>query len=203
MHSIPTKDILEERGFMGEVQCNDSRESILHVLRDCPYAKCFWNKTQACMFMHDFYSLDLCLWMKRIWALFPAIILWFLGIFIFLLPFGTFGRIEIIFCLRTLLQTVTWVEMLLCCRWTFVLWFSVCNGQRECSGLMLGRINLRLSSLNLTQMAHLWAIRRWLMEGALSVTIVVFGLKYLPKTLGWPPMLMQSFGLQGMGWHHV
>ena len=164
MHSIPTKDILEERGFMGEVQCNDSRESILHVLRDCPYAKCFWNKTQACMFMHDFYSLDLCWWMKRIWALFPAIIR---------------------------------------CRWTFVLWFSVCNGQRECSGLMLGRINLRLSSLNLTQMAHLWAIRRWLMEGALSVTIVVFGLKYLPKTLGWPPMLMQSFGYQGMGWHHV
>ena len=65
MHSIPTKDILEERGFIGEVQCNDSRESILHVLRDCPYAKCFWNKTQACMFMHDFYSLDLCLWMKK------------------------------------------------------------------------------------------------------------------------------------------
>ena len=65
MHSIPTKDILEERGFIGEVQCNDSRQSILHVLRDCPYAKCFWNKTQACMFMHDFYSLDLCLWMKK------------------------------------------------------------------------------------------------------------------------------------------
>lgn len=73
LHSIPTKDILESRGLVGDVKCqlacNGDRQFIIHVLRDCLYAKCFWDNTQACTFVHEFYSLDLCSWLEKNYAL--------------------------------------------------------------------------------------------------------------------------------------
>lgn len=56
-------DIIEIRGFTGDAKCQifyGDRESIIHVLRDCPYAKCFWDNTQACTLIHDIYSMDIC-----------------------------------------------------------------------------------------------------------------------------------------------
>ena len=66
-HSIPTKDVLERRGFMGDLQCqvfNTKLESIIHVLRDCPFAKCFWENIQAASLIPNFYNMDLCSWLK-------------------------------------------------------------------------------------------------------------------------------------------
>lgn len=38
---------------------------MIHVLRDCPYAKCFWDNAQACNLIHDIYSMDICAWLEK------------------------------------------------------------------------------------------------------------------------------------------
>ena len=58
LHSIPTKEILKERGLTEDVHCqicNNGRENVLHVLRDCSYARAFWERTPICSKMHDFF----------------------------------------------------------------------------------------------------------------------------------------------------
>lgn len=37
----------------------------MQVIRDGPYAKCFWDNTKAHDLFHDFYSLDLCSWLDK------------------------------------------------------------------------------------------------------------------------------------------
>jgi len=68
LHRIPTKDIIEIRGFTGDVKCQifyGDRESMIHVLRDCPYAKWFRDNSQACTLTHDIYSMDICAWLEK------------------------------------------------------------------------------------------------------------------------------------------
>lgn len=65
--SIPTKEVFASCGFMGNVTCqlcNDEMESIIHLLRDCPYAKAFWERSRASNFVQNFFSLDLPSWLK-------------------------------------------------------------------------------------------------------------------------------------------
>lgn len=52
---------------MGDVTCqlcNGERESIIHLLRDCPCAKAFWESSRAPNFVQNLFSLDLPTWLK-------------------------------------------------------------------------------------------------------------------------------------------
>ena len=65
--SIPTKEVLASCGYIRDVicqLCNGERESIIHLLRDCPYAKAFWESPRAPNFVQNFFSLDLQTWLK-------------------------------------------------------------------------------------------------------------------------------------------
>ena len=44
--------------------CNTKLESIIHMLRDYPYVKCFWENIQAFFHIPNFYNMDLCSWLK-------------------------------------------------------------------------------------------------------------------------------------------
>ena len=68
LHSIPTKEVLLGRRLANDAQCqmcNNGRESIMHILRDCSFAKVFWDNTVSVSNIQNFFSLDLCDWLAR------------------------------------------------------------------------------------------------------------------------------------------
>lgn len=68
LHSIPTKEVLLGRRLANDAQCqlcNNGRESIMHILRDCSFAKVFWDNTVSVSNIQNFFSLDLCDWLTR------------------------------------------------------------------------------------------------------------------------------------------
>lgn len=68
LHSIPMGEVFQERGIIQDAQCqicNNGRESILHVLRDCRFAKSIWEKLHIHCHVQDFYSRGLCDWLAK------------------------------------------------------------------------------------------------------------------------------------------
>lgn len=65
--SIAVKATLNERG-MGIPPvcpvCNSKLETIVHALRDCPKAKCFWNSLMPPLTPNIFYGMPLVEWLK-------------------------------------------------------------------------------------------------------------------------------------------
>jgi len=65
--SIPVKEVLYGRGITQDAQCcvcNIERESIIHAIRDCSFAKSVWDNFNIASDFPDFYSLDLIPWLK-------------------------------------------------------------------------------------------------------------------------------------------
>ena len=66
-YSIAVKATLNERGMgISPVcpACNTELETIVHALRDCPKAKCFWNSLMPPLPPNVFYGVPLVDWMK-------------------------------------------------------------------------------------------------------------------------------------------
>ncbi|KAL0005366.1 hypothetical protein SO802_012927 [Lithocarpus litseifolius] len=65
--SIPVKEVLYGRGITQDAQCcvcNNERESIIHAIRDCSFAKSVWDNFSTASDIPGFYNLDLCPWLK-------------------------------------------------------------------------------------------------------------------------------------------
>lgn len=61
-HSLPVKNVLSDRGITelrGCDSCLEDRESILHVLRECPIAQNFWRMAGYPPELRDSFSLEL------------------------------------------------------------------------------------------------------------------------------------------------
>lgn len=69
MHlSLLVKSILAHRGIAGlggYDSCCDPEESIVHVLRDCPIAKAFWEGSACLVNLRQSLSEDLESWIKK------------------------------------------------------------------------------------------------------------------------------------------
>ena len=68
LHSLPVKELLVARGIAENgvcKYCGLGSESILHVLRDCPFAKKIWANLDNTRCDEDFFSSGLCGWLKR------------------------------------------------------------------------------------------------------------------------------------------
>lgn len=66
--SIPVMEVLQERSIGQDANCqicNNGGESILHVLRDCEFAKSMWGKFGLVSNLPDFFSVDLEEWLKK------------------------------------------------------------------------------------------------------------------------------------------
>lgn len=66
--SLPVKSILAHRGIAGLGgcdSCHDPDESIVHVLRDCPIAKAFWEGSACPVNLRQSFSEDLVSWIKK------------------------------------------------------------------------------------------------------------------------------------------
>ena len=66
-YSIAVKTILNERGLgIPPIYpiCNFGPKTIVHALRDCPKAKCFWNSLLPLMPSNIFYGVPLVDWLK-------------------------------------------------------------------------------------------------------------------------------------------
>ena len=65
--SLPINVILEARGIDGLGgcgSCSEARESILHVLRDCPIAQAFWRQSNCPPSLILTFSSDLIIWLQ-------------------------------------------------------------------------------------------------------------------------------------------
>ena len=65
--SIPTRSMLNTRGMNLPNHCplcNEGVESIIHLLRDCPLAKDFWNSLQPPMAFDVFYGTNPMTWIR-------------------------------------------------------------------------------------------------------------------------------------------
>ena len=65
--SIPTRSMLNARGMNLPNHCplcNEGIESIIHLLRDCPLAKDFWNSLQPPMAFDAFYGTNPMTWIR-------------------------------------------------------------------------------------------------------------------------------------------
>ena len=65
-HSLPVKGILRDRGIEGLGGCDscpEDRESILHMLRECPIAQRFWCLAGCPLELFYSFSLDLDRWL--------------------------------------------------------------------------------------------------------------------------------------------
>ena len=66
-NSIPVKKVIDARGIQCNVAspiCQTHEESILHLLRDCPFAREFWRKIGTPQAVGNFLQLDLSEWLK-------------------------------------------------------------------------------------------------------------------------------------------
>ena len=66
-YSIVVKTTLNERGVGIPPTCpicNTEPDTIVHALRDCPKAKCFWNSLMPPMSSNIFYGVPLVDWLK-------------------------------------------------------------------------------------------------------------------------------------------
>ena len=67
LQSIPTKSILAQRGFNGATSCDwchEDQETIVHVLRDCPFASRFWAEADCPSHLRSSFDLDTIEWLK-------------------------------------------------------------------------------------------------------------------------------------------
>jgi len=65
--SIPARAILGARGLNIAFSCpfcNDTSETILHILRDCPIARRFWNSFPSSIHANLFYGSNLSSWLQ-------------------------------------------------------------------------------------------------------------------------------------------
>ena len=99
-NSIPTFEVLGSRGFTLDSYCPlfmECSESIIHVLRDCKYAKLFWKKLVfPILFSIPFLYLFLIDLKSMLLILFPPITWKYLGRFFFLWEFGIYGCKEML-----------------------------------------------------------------------------------------------------------
>ena len=66
--SIPTRQVINYRGINCSVLCplcNVQEESIIHTLKDCPFARKFWVSIGVPQVLTNFLSLDLLIWLKN------------------------------------------------------------------------------------------------------------------------------------------
>ena len=66
--SLPVKDLLVTRGIAEDSKCEGCGrevETIIHVLRDCDIAKTFWLDTGNERCDNNFFTSDLCSWLKE------------------------------------------------------------------------------------------------------------------------------------------
>ena len=96
-HSIPVHAILSKRGmdipFLCPM-CNNAFETIIHTLRDCPTAQCFWNSLNPPPPSKGACFMVLTWWIGWIWIAkvpSPVLIRALIGAFSFLLCLGVFG----------------------------------------------------------------------------------------------------------------
>ena len=64
--SIPAREVLDARGLVVPISCplcNAEVESIIHILRDCPLAKEFWNSFPIPIHSCTFYGTNLLDWL--------------------------------------------------------------------------------------------------------------------------------------------
>jgi len=62
------KDLLVKRGITKDNTCgfcNRGSETVIHVLRDCKFAKSFWLGLGNPICDGRFFENDLCLWLKE------------------------------------------------------------------------------------------------------------------------------------------
>ncbi|KAK7820641.1 putative ribonuclease h protein [Quercus suber] len=67
LHSLPVKELLVARGIAENgvcEYCGLGSESIIHVLRDCSFAKNFWTNLNNTLCDEDFFRSELCDWLK-------------------------------------------------------------------------------------------------------------------------------------------
>ena len=64
--SIPAREVLDARGLVpiSCPLCNAEVESIIHILRDCPLAKEFWNSFPIPIHSCTFYGTNLLDWLR-------------------------------------------------------------------------------------------------------------------------------------------
>ena len=97
---IPVGEVLQERGIIQDAQCRvckNKKESILHALRDCTFAKLTWEKLGISNSGRGFSSGNLGDWLEK--SLHSSLLL-FPGIFYFLLQYGNYGCIEMVWHLK-------------------------------------------------------------------------------------------------------
>ena len=102
--SIPTRQVIKYRGidcFVLCPLCNVQKESIIHTLKDCPFARKFWLSIGVPQVLTNFLSLDLLVWLKNNCLCSINIQVVFPGASSFLLLFGGYGSIEIRLFLKT------------------------------------------------------------------------------------------------------
>ena len=66
-NSVPIREVIASRGIECEAVCplcNFDAETIIHMLRDCPFAAAFWRKIGVPSDLKSTFSLDILKWLK-------------------------------------------------------------------------------------------------------------------------------------------
>lgn len=67
-HNVPVRQVLNARGILCNTccpLCQNQEETIIYLLRDCPFALRFWNKIGTPQSISNFLHLDLLEWIKQ------------------------------------------------------------------------------------------------------------------------------------------
>ena len=68
-NSVPVRQVVAARGINCDTTCplcNNQEETILHLLRDCPFAVSFWQAIKTPLSLLNLCHLNLAEWLKRI-----------------------------------------------------------------------------------------------------------------------------------------
>ena len=66
-NSVPVREVIASRGIECEdvcPLCNSDAETIIHMLRDCPFAATFWRKICVPSNLKSTFNLDILKWLE-------------------------------------------------------------------------------------------------------------------------------------------